>query len=107
MGFFDPPHQKILAKSPAYFRTEIAQGGEVLDQALKRVPATGRDLFRTVVIGSLALRSASNDVAGWSNENTRYAETAVNNAYRFLPNEVRQLALQTVAEIVARPWDHD
>lgn len=107
MGFFDPPHKKIMASAPRHFRSELSEAGSFLELVVQRVPMAGRDLFRTVVIGSLALRSASEDPSSWSNSATAYANTAVNNAYRFLPEEVRGLAMQTVAAIAARAWADD
>ena len=104
MGFFDPPHRKILEKSPASFREEAATWGVFIELALRRVPATGHDLFRTVVIGALALRSAELGPGAWSLDARRYTDVATGNALRFLPGETRDLANWTIQAIVDGEW---
>ena len=63
MAFFDPPHEKIIGWSPAYFQAPARAIVPSLDVVLGElgVPSSGLKLFRTAVIGRLALLAASDD----------------------------------------------
>lgn len=105
MGFFDPPHRKILEKAPSSFRVAAANWGVFIELVLERVPSTGHDLFRTTVIGTLALRDAEESPGAWSMDAVRYADVATGNAERFLPYEVRELANATILAIASGLWE--
>jgi len=100
MGFFDPPHRKILDKAPVWFQERAVAWGAFIELVLPQVPKTGHDLFRTVVIGSLAELSSGQRPEDWSIEARRYIDVATGNAARFLPGDIRTLADQTVEAII-------
>ena len=87
MNLFDPPHEKILSWSPATFRAGAAIWGPAMERGLldPSIPKSAHKLFRTAVVGPLALKSAEADPAGWSERGVKFIAVYTRNAVNAIP----------------------
>jgi hypothetical protein len=102
MGFFDPPHKKMLAKSPRYFQDSAPFWGAALEALIFTNPSLtkGGNLVRAVLVGRLALRTAEEDPANWSSEAVEYIERATRNAELFLPEPCKAMAWEVMRRFI-------
>lgn len=93
MGFFDAPHEKIIGWSPAFFHAPARLLIPVLDSTIAElgVPLSGRKLFRTVIIGRLALMTVQEASSSWSPTNLQLVRTYTENAERAIPRAFQHL----------------
>ena len=65
MGFFDPIHKKIVAKSPPYFAVHAILAEKAIQAAIEELKPEREDSFRTAVVGMVALWSAERQRTVW------------------------------------------
>lgn len=87
MGFFDPPHEKIIGWSPADFQALARALIPTLDATIAElgVPPSGQKLLRTAIVGRLALIVADEDPGRWTPTNLQLVRTYTDNAERLIP----------------------
>ena len=81
MGFFDAPHEKIIGWSPP--SSTLQPGCSFrLDSTIAELggPLSGRKLFRTAIIGRLALMTVEEDSNSWSPTSLQLVRTYTENA---------------------------
>ncbi|WGU40339.1 hypothetical protein [Phenylobacterium sp. NIBR 498073] len=93
MSFFDPPHEKIIGWSPPYFQSPARLLVPQLDATIAElgVPLSGQKLFRTAIIGRLALLSAEEAPGDWSPTALQLVKAYTQNADRSIPSGFRHL----------------
>lgn len=93
MGFFDAPHVKIIGWAPSYFQAPARLLVPLIDTTIAElgVPPSGQKLFRTAIIGRLALLSAEEDPDSWSPAGLQLVQMYTQNADRAIPGSFRHL----------------
>lgn len=102
MGWFDPPHKKILARSPQAFQQAFMTFGPALEALMLSAPRTlsgGGIHFRAAVVGRVAMADIIETPAVWSQDAIRYIRRQVEISEHMLAPDVRTFAHMVVQQI--------
>jgi hypothetical protein len=103
MGWFDPPHVNILAKSPQGFQQLFMVFGPLLEAMMIEDRRTLRGSgihFRAAVIGRVALLSNNAQPGFWSADAIRYVHKQLKISDHMLGPEMVSVAI-SFADLVA------
>jgi hypothetical protein len=105
VGIFDPAYKKIIDRGSPAFRKSVPAWADEAEEAVVQHDPLSPDVYRTAIVGLVALSFISCGDPGWSPSANQYVQRSVNSAMWVLKGHYGDMARGVAGRIVDRLSD--